>query len=193
MPTHAITPDIAILVLAMAGHLNQPLHDAIEFLNDQICVLKEHTGRIKGLTNRQRAVLARRFKELDRQVLDLCETIVTPATIMRWYKRLIAKKFDGSGARGPGRPPTPREQVELVLKMARENPSWGYKRIAGALAHLGHDLDPTTVANILKDHGLPPSGDRTRTCSWQEFLKAHWSTLAAIDFTTVETVGPDGQ
>ena len=193
MPTNEITPQAAILILAMAGHLNQPLHDAIEFLNDQIRVLKEQMGRIKGLTNRQRALLARPFKELDREIQQLCETIVTPATIQRWYRRLIAKKFDGSAKRGPGRPPTPQDQVDLVLRMARENPTWGYKRIAGAMAHLSHHLNPTTVANILKQHGLPPSGRRDAESNWATFIESHWTTLAALDFTTVETISADGQ
>jgi transposase InsO family protein len=85
-----------------------------------------------------------------------------------------------------GRPRIRQEIVDLVLRMARENPAWGYDRIQGALANLGHDIASSTVANILKAHGIEPAPDRKRKTTWHTFLKAHWDCLAAIDFTTVE-------
>lgn len=91
MNSDDISPQTAVLVIALAGHINQQLHDAIEFLNEEIRVLKEHMGHIKGLTNRQRANLARRFKALEVEVQKVCETIVRPETIQRWYRRLIAQ------------------------------------------------------------------------------------------------------
>ena len=85
-----------------------------------------------------------------------------------------------------GRPPISKETIELLLRMARENPSWGYDRIQGALANLGHKISDSTVANILREHGIEPAPERTRQTTWHAFLKAHWDVLAAIDFTTIE-------
>jgi len=70
--------------------------------------------------------------------------------------------------------------------MARENPTWGYKRIQGALANLGHKISDTTVGNLLREHGIEPVPDRKRRSTWKEFLEAHWDVLGAIDFTTIE-------
>jgi putative transposase len=76
--------------------------------------------------------------------------------------------------------------VDLTLKFARENPTWGYDRIQGELTKVGYQISDTTVENILKSHGIKPAPTRGRTGSWATFLKAHWDVLAAIDFTTVE-------
>ena len=76
--------------------------------------------------------------------------------------------------------------VELALRIARESPTWGYRRIQGALCNLGHDVSATTVANILKDHGIEPAPDRRRQSTWKSFLAAHWDVLASVDFTTIE-------
>ena len=79
-----------------------------------------------------------------------------------------------------------KEIVELLLQIARENPTWGYARIRGALANLGHEISDTTVGNILKQHGIEPAPDRKRQTTWKTFIQAHWDVLAAIDFTTIE-------
>jgi hypothetical protein len=100
----------------------------------------------------------------------------------------VAKKWDYSerGQKNPGRPPTSQEIQDLVVRLARENPRWGYDRIQGALANLGHKISDATVGNILKGHGIEPAPERQRQTTWKTFLKAHWEVLAAIDFTTVE-------
>src|SRR6185503_5618526 len=85
-----------------------------------------------------------------------------------------------------GRPATSQEVVDLILQFARENPTWGYDRIADALANVGHGVSDQTVGNILKAHGIEPAPERKRTTTWATFLKAHWDQLAAIDFTTIE-------
>ena len=74
----------------------------------------------------------------------------------------------------------------LVLRMAKENPTWGYDRIAGALANLGHEISDQTVGNLLKQHGIEPAPLRKRQTTWSTFIKSHWDVLAAVDFTTVE-------
>jgi len=78
------------------------------------------------------------------------------------------------------------EITDLVVRMAKENPRWGYTRIRGALANLGHTVARGTIANILKDHGIEPAPERGNKTRWSTFLKAHWETFAAIDFLTVE-------
>jgi transposase InsO family protein len=101
---------------------------------------------------------------------------------------LVARKWDYSDRRKkcPGRPAISQEIQELVVRLAKENPRWGYDRIQGALANLGHDISDGTVGNILKRHGVEPAPDRQRQTSWKTFLQAHWDVLASTDFTTVE-------
>jgi len=114
-------------------------------------------------------------------------TIVTPDTILRWHRELVARKWDHSEKRkSVGRPRIRQIIVDLILRFAKENPSWGYDRIQGALANVGYHISDTTVGNILKAHGIEPAPDRKRQTTWKTFLKAHWDVLAAIDFTTVE-------
>src|SRR4029450_7632851 len=123
---------------------------------------------------------AKRLKEIT--------TIATPDTLLRWYQRLIAQKFDGSGHRRPlGRPRVIEEIEQLVVQMAEENVTWGYRRIQGALANLGHSIDAITVRNILHRHHMEPAPQRRKAgMSWSQFLTLHWKVLAATDFFTVE-------
>ena len=114
-------------------------------------------------------------------------TIVKPDTILGWHRQLVAQKFDGSQQRkAPGRPMIGPEIEALVVQMARENRSWGYDRIVGALAHLGYTLSGQTVGNILKRHGLPPAPERKTTTTWKEFIRTHMDVLVATDFFTAE-------
>jgi transposase InsO family protein len=115
-------------------------------------------------------------------------TIVTPDTILRWHRTLIAQKWDYSDRKQqqPGRPRIRQLIVDLILRFASENPSWGYDRIQGALANVGYRISDTTVGNVLKQHGIEPAPDRKRQTTWPTFIKSHWDVLAAIDFTTIE-------
>nr|WP_279382513.1 integrase core domain-containing protein [Acanthopleuribacter pedis] len=103
---------------------------------------------------------------------------------MRWYRRLVHQKYTPEPRRGQGRPANSPETVALVRRLAEDNPSWGYRRIVGALKHLGVTLSKNTVARILEDAGLPPAPKRTR--SWRCFLEQQWSSMVAADFFTVE-------
>ena len=125
---------------------------------------------------------------MGRKVLQQIGALFTPDTILRWHRKLVARKWDYSDRREkkPGRPPTSEEITQLVLQMARENPSWGHDRIQGALANLGHEVSDQTVGNILKAHGIEPAPERKRQTTWKTFLKPHWDVLGAIDFTTME-------
>ena len=112
-----------------------------------------------------------------------------PDTILDWYRRLIARKFDGSRHRSyPGRPRIEAEVEALVVRFARENPSWGYDRIVGALANLGHQLSDQTVGNILRRHEIAPAPDRSRTTTWKEFIRRHMDVLVGTDFITAEVL-----
>ena len=135
----------------------------------------------------QRRRLAVKGKILGRKMLEPVAMIVTPDTILRWHRELLAAKWDFSERRKKiGRPPVSAEVVELVLRMARENPGWGYDRIQGAMANLGHLITNTWVGSILKAHGIDPAPDRKRQSTWKSFLQAHWDVLASINFTTIE-------
>src|SRR5262249_21787787 len=132
--------------------------------------------------------LAVKGKILGRKLLETVGTVFTPDTILRWHRHLVAQKWDYSARRTkqPGRPPVAAEVRELVLRMASENPTWGYDRIQGALANLGHTVSDPTVGNILKQHGIEPAPTRKRQTTWKTFFQAHWEVLAAVDFTTIE-------
>jgi putative transposase len=123
----------------------------------------------------------------NRKTLSAIASIVTPDTILRWHRQLVAATHDYSERRKrSGRAPITQEVRKLVLKFAKENPSWGYDRIEGALANIGHTISDTSVGKILKANGIEPAPDRQRKTSWNTFLKAHWDVLAAIDFTTID-------
>ena len=172
----------------LAGWVHREQQEAIDYLRTENAVLKELYGRKRILLNDdQRRRLAVKGKVLGRKRLEEVGTLFTPDTILRWHRTLVANKWNYSDKRKPvGRPSVSPEVVELVLRMARENPSWGYDRIQGAVANLGHEISDQTVGNILKEHGIEPARDRKRQTTWATFIKAHWDVLASIDFTTVE-------
>ena len=121
------------------------------------------------------------IKGVEKEHVSLLYSLFTPDTILRWHRKLIAMKWDYSSRRSAvGRPAASAEVVQLILKMAAENSNWGYDRIAGALANLGHKVSDQTVGNVLKKHGIEPAPDRTSGTSCQTFLKAHWDTLATL-------------
>jgi putative transposase len=113
---------------------------------------------------------------------------VTPDTILRWYRRLVTAKYDGSIKRRPGRPCTKPDIAALVVQMANENPTWGYTRSRGGLKSLGHEVARNTIKAILKDHGIALVPERGSKTPWKTFLAAHWDALAAADSFTVEVL-----
>jgi hypothetical protein len=131
----------------------------------------------------QRRRLAAKGQRLGRRVLSQVATLVTPDTILRWRRRLIAHKWT-TVRRHPGRSGVMREIRQFTVRMARENPTWGYRRIQGALKHLGHQVARSTVATILRGHGISPVPERS--LSWRTFLAAHREAIAAADFFTTE-------
>jgi hypothetical protein len=99
---------------------------------------------------------------LGRKVLTEIATIVTPETLLAWHRKLIARKYDGTAHRAPGRSRTAGAVEALVVRMAEENRDWGYRRIEGALCNLGHELARSTIARILARHGIEPAPERSR-------------------------------
>ena len=129
------------MLIAVAGWMNQPQQHAIEYLREENRVLREQLGgRRLRLNDDQRRRLAAKAKRLGRRLLAEIATIVTPETLLAWHRKLIARKYDGSGQRGAGRPRTNGKIETLVVRMAEENRDWGYRRILGALSNLGYQL-----------------------------------------------------
>jgi len=178
-----------VLIAMVAGWLQRHQQQVIAYLLEENRVWKAQLGgRRLRLTDTERRRLAALAHPLGRQRLQKVATLVTPETLLRWYKRLIAQKFDGSmHHRQLGRPRVAEEIEQLVIRMAEENATWGYRRIQGAVANLGHRIDKLTVRNILRRHPLEPAPQRRRGgMSWVQFLEMHWEVLAATDFFTVE-------
>jgi hypothetical protein len=177
------------VVTCLAYCVDKELWKAIDYLKEQVRVLKEQQEKDKRilLNDPQRIRLAAKAKRLTRELLDATTVLFTPETVLGWYRRLIAQKHDGSeNCKNPGRPRVSQEIVDLVIRFKKENPHWGYTRIRDYIVHLGYKIGETTVKNILLENGFDPEPDLTRKTTWKEFIKSHWSVLAACDFFSVE-------
>ena len=178
-----------VLIAMVAGWIQRHQQQVITYLQEENRILKAQLGgRRLRLIDTDRRRLAALAHLIGRTRLQEIAMIATPETLLRWHRRLIAQKFKGSACRpSVGRPRVAEEIEYLVVRMAEENPTWGYRRIQGALANLGHRIDTITVRNILHRHHLEPAPQRRKTgMSWPQFLKIHWDVLAATDFFTVE-------
>jgi putative transposase len=183
----SVPPLLSFLLMIAAGWVHRHQLIVIEFLQAENRLLK---GRLRGrrirFTDAERALLARKAKAVGRKALFELDTIVSPDTLLRWHRRLVAQKWNFAARRGPGRPGIMRNISELIVRMAQDNRSWGYTRIQGALANLNHKVGRGTIANVLKRNGIEPSPERSKRTTWSTFLKAHWEVLAASDFLTAE-------
>jgi putative transposase len=152
-------------------------------LRHELEVLRRQVARPK-LRGADRALLAAAACHLPRQLR--AARLVTPRTLLRWHRALVRRKWrQQAGQRG--RPPVPAEVRAVVLRMARENPRWGHRRIGGELAKLGFGVSPSTVRRLLARAGLGPAPRRSGP-SWREFLRAQAASIVACDFFTVESV-----
>lgn len=186
-------------LLAMAAHaVNAHMARRVEYLHEEVRVVREAytqaTGRTRiAFTDEQRRRLAVKGKALTRKERSFYCQIVRPDTLLAWFRRLVARKYDGSKQRkSPGRPRKTRELRELVLRLATENGGWGYTKIRDALRGLKVEMGRTTVANILAVAGIEPAPERRRNRTWSQFLRQHWETLCACDFFAVEVLGAFG-
>ncbi len=173
----------------ITGTVDQELLLRNEYLAAENGILKAQLKGCLRLSDAERAKLGEIGHRLGRKSLSEVATTALPNTILAWYRRLVAHKFDGSKERRtPGRPRIDREVEELIVRMAEENRSWGYDRIVGALANLGHEVSDQTVGNVLRRHGVPPAPARKQTTTWAAFIRTHLAVLAGTDFFTVEVL-----
>ena len=175
-----------LLDLALLRCRNGTAHDLeLLALRHEVRVLRRRTKRIPWRPG-DRLVLAALSRCLPRARWHAFP--VRPETLLRWHRELVRRKWAGFGRRrGPGRPPLPAACRDLVLRLAVENPCWGYQRIRGELLKLEHHVSATTIRALLRRHGVPPA-PRRAGLSWRTFLRAHAAGVLACDFFTVETL-----
>jgi transposase len=153
-------------------------------LRHQLAVLRRRSGGPR-IERSDRALLATLSRALPRR--RWATFSVSPETVLRWHRQLVTRRWTYPRVK-LGRPPLERPRRELILRLARENPHWGYQRVAGELKQLGLAVAPTTVRKVLSSAGIPPAPDRARA-SWRSFLRQQAASTLACDFFTVETLG----
>src|SRR5260370_4029492 len=179
----------ARMVTYVTGMVNQELLLRNEYLGAENRILR---GQIKGrllLSEGEKATLAEIAQRLGRKALEELAAVAKPDTLLAWYRKLIAKKFDGSKFRQRvGRPRIDEEAERLVVQVAEANAGGGDDRIVGALANLGFLLSDLTVGNILRRHGLSPAPKRKQAISWKDFIRSHMGVLVGTDLFTAEVL-----
>jgi putative transposase len=177
------------LLAYITGRVDQELLLRNEYLAAENRILRANIkGRVQ-LSDGEKSTLAEIARRLGRKALAEVAVVARPDTILRWFRNLVAHKFDGSPFRQTvGRPRVDPAIEDLIVGMARDNPTWGYDRIVGALANLGHKVSDQTVGNVLKRHGMAPAPQRKHTTRWRDFIRAHMDVLAGTDFFTVEVL-----
>jgi putative transposase len=169
--------------VVLIAWLDRQERKALAYLIEENRILRAQLGgRRVRLTDDDRRRLAVRAFRLGRQALRHVATIVTPDTLLRWHRQLVARKW--THVRKSDRRGVLAEIRRLIVRMAADNPTWGYTRIQGALKNVGHCVGRSTIARILKAHGLPPVPERPT--SWRTFLRAHQDAIAGADFFTTE-------
>ena len=154
--------EVARLLAYVTGLVNQELLLQVEYLAAENRILRAHVPARLRLSDPERATLAEIGKRLGRKGLAKVAQVAKPETILGWFRKLVAQKFDGSKHRSyPGRRKIASEVERLIVQMARENSGWGYDRIAGALANLGHNVSDQTVGNVLRRNGISSSKPET--------------------------------
>ena len=184
---------LQFLVVADAGWINQQPRDVMDSLQEENRVLREPLGpgRLR-FTDAQRRRRAAQAKRLGRRGRRDRHTLVTPDTLLRWHRQLIARRYAGRGRRGPGRPRGLDTIRRLIVRMATEHREWGDTRIRGARGNLGHQVARGPIANVRKERGLAPAPERKTRTTWRELLAAHGDVRAAADCFTVEGWTPRG-
>src|SRR3984957_12954196 len=171
--------------LALLARSDRVKDAEILILRHQVAVLQRQ-AKAPRLSWADRAVLAALARLLPGSQLRRLRLIVSPRTVLRWHADLVRRHWTFPRG-GPGRPKTGRSVRALVLEMARDNPSWGYRRVHGELLGLGHKVAPSTVWRILQDAGIDPAPQRSGQ-TWRAFLEAQATAILAVDFFHVDTV-----
>ena len=177
---------LRFILICLAGWMNREQQAVIEYLREEIRVLREHIPKKRiPFSDEQRCRLARKARKVDFGKLGEIASLVTPETLLRWHRRFVEAKYDSSSKR-IGRPRIKIDLNELIIRLANENRDWGYGSIEGALLHLGHDVSRSTIGRVLKSVGIEPAPNRKKGMTWSEFLRVHWEVMAATDFFTTE-------
>ena len=180
---------VARLLAYVTGLVNQELLLQVEYLVAENRILRAHAPVQLRLSNEERSTLAEIGRRLGRKGLEKVALVAKPETILNWFRKLVAQKFDGSKYRSyPGRPRIAAEVEALIVQMARDNSGWGYDRIAGALAHLGYEVSDQTVGNVLWRHRIAPAPKRSHTTAWKNFISSHMAIMSGMDFFTAEVL-----
>ena len=169
----------------MSGLLARPRRSKeleILVLRHELAMLRRQARQPK-LTRAERALLAALSRSLPR--VAWTGFPVKPETLLRWHRQLVARRWTYTH-RAPGRPPLESSLHALILRLGRENPHWGYRRIVGELKGLGITVSATSVRKVLLEAGLQPAPQRSHS-SWRAFLRAQAASTLACDFLTVET------
>jgi putative transposase len=162
-----------LLSAGIACWLERQAAARIEYLKAENRALRARLGNRRIVfTDAERRTLGSLAKEVGRKALSSLDPIVTPATLLRWHRELVAEKWTFLERRRPGRPRTKVDVEQLIVRIAKENPSWGYTRIQGALINLDVQVGRGTIRRILRDHLIEPAPSRGRRISWSTFLKA---------------------
>ena len=182
------TKPMAMLLAMLAGWINRQQADVIDYLKAENQILREKLGKKRILLDdSQRRRLAILGKKLGRKLLgEVCFSF-SPDTLLRWHRKLVARKYDGSRHRSKyGRPRVSDYLRQLIIDMSKDNKHLGCRKLCGFLKYLGIKVSPATVSRIRKEHGIDPSPKRPEKTTWNEFIRSHWESLAAIDFFTTE-------
>ena len=180
----------SFLLALLAGRMNERQMLVVEYLVSENRTLREKlvSKRIR-FTDAQRIRLARAAKPIGRKGLAGIVTLVSPDTLLRWYRKLIAEKWTHpphSEKRSPGRPAIAKETRQLIIRLAEENSSWGYRRICGVLKSLGISVCPQTVVNVLRENGIEPAPLQKKRIRWRDFIRRHRDAMWGTDFFTTE-------
>jgi len=176
----AVRSLLQLVVLLARGERTKELE--ILVLRHEVAVLRRQVRR-PALQARDRVLLAALSRLLPRR--SWTAFVVTPETLLRWHRRLVARRWTYAHRR-PGRPSLAPELCDLILRLARENP-WGYRHIVGELQNMGLAASASAVRRLLASAGLPPAPKRSQSC-WRSFLKAQAASILACDFFTLDTV-----
>jgi hypothetical protein len=175
------------LLVSLKASVNQELELRNTYLATENRILRQQIKGRMQLSDSDRRVLAEIGKKLGKKALEEIATVAQSDTILAWPRKRTDQQGNLSEPhKSVGRPRMDQEIEDLVVRMARENRSWGYDRIVGALVNLGYTISDQTVGNILKRHSIPPAPERKKTVTWREFIRLHMDVLGATDFFNSE-------
>ena len=175
------------------------MQSMLDYHAEKIRIYEEHLSELTGkarleLTDSDKRRLAQKGKALNYYLLAAVEPTWAPGTLRGWYNSLVGAKYNSvrDGQKKRGRKPISQEIVDEVLKLAKNNPDWGYDRIAGVMKYLKYDVSATTVRHILDDNGIVPDPERRLRGDWDQFIETQQYSTASTDFAQVERLTPFG-